>query len=75
MSANDPCDNPPSLVCPICAEAMELISIAPNCQSVVYGYLCSSDGSRLSWQPPNPLKPTRYQSTKASRPPQQPLRA
>jgi hypothetical protein len=38
-------------VCPTCAMTMRLISMAPNCHGVVYGYLCSNDGGRLSWQP------------------------
>jgi hypothetical protein len=41
---------PISLPCPTCAKTMRLTSVAPTCESVVYGYVCSDDGDRLSWR-------------------------
>jgi hypothetical protein len=29
--------------CPTCGEAMRMVSVTPAKESVVYGYLCSSD--------------------------------
>lgn len=37
--------------CPTCAREMMLTSVTPTCESVIYGYVCSNDGDRLSWQP------------------------
>ena len=53
MPATVPSPNKTPLICPACTGQMVLISIAPNCKGVVYGYLCSNDGGRLNWQPPN----------------------
>ena len=53
VPAPDRSSNKAPLICPACAGPMVLTSIAPNCKGVVYGYLCSNDGGRLSWQPSN----------------------
>jgi hypothetical protein len=38
-------DNVPPICppCPTCGEAMRMVSVTPAKESVVYGYLCSSD--------------------------------
>jgi hypothetical protein len=38
-------DNVPPVCppCPTCGEAMRMVSVTPAKESVVYGYLCSSD--------------------------------
>ena len=38
-------------LCPTCAMTMRLISYSPIAGSVVYDYLCNSDGDFLSWRP------------------------
>jgi hypothetical protein len=45
-------NNGPSFTpaCPTCGEEMDFASISPTCQSVIYGYKCSSDGDRLIWE-------------------------
>jgi hypothetical protein len=42
---------PISPACPTCGKKMMLIGYNPTCKGVVYEYLCSNDGDRLSWQP------------------------
>jgi hypothetical protein len=54
MLASDlPAKNVPPISppCPTCGKEMMLTSVTPTCESVIYGYLCSDDGDRLSWQP------------------------
>ena len=36
--------------CPTCSKEMRFISISPTCQSVIYEYVCSGDGDRLTWE-------------------------
>ena len=40
-----------SAPCPTCGKEMSLTGVTPTSESVVYDYLCSNDGDRLSWQP------------------------
>ena len=42
---------PISPPCPTCGKEMRLTGHSPTCESVIYDYLCSDDGDRLSWQP------------------------
>ena len=41
--------NPPH--CATCGKKMSLIDVVPISESVIYEYLCSDDGDRLTWQP------------------------
>ena len=45
-------NNGPSFIptCPTCGEEMGFTSISPTCQRGIYGYKCSSDGDRLTWE-------------------------
>ena len=36
--------------CPTCGKEMRFTGHAPACESVIYDFLCSDDGDRLSWQ-------------------------
>jgi hypothetical protein len=47
-----------SPLCPTCGKKMEQTSATPTCDGVIYGFLCSSDGDRLSWQRGHPNKPS-----------------
>ena len=38
------------LPCPTCGKEMKLTGHAPTCESVIYDFLCSEDGDRLSWR-------------------------
>jgi hypothetical protein len=40
---------PISPPCPTCGKEMRLTGHAPTCESVIYDFLCSDDGDRLSW--------------------------
>lgn len=40
---------PISLSCPTCGKEMKLTGHAPTCESMIYDFLCSDDGDRLSW--------------------------
>ena len=42
---------PLSSPCPTCGKEMTLTGITPTSESVIYEYLCSNDGDRLSWRP------------------------
>ena len=44
--------------CPTCGKKMGQISASPNSEGVIYDFLCSTDGDRLSWQPGHPDKPS-----------------
>ena len=44
--------------CPTCGKKMGQISATPNSEGVMYDFLCSTDGDRLSWQPGHPDKPS-----------------
>ena len=37
--------------CPTCGKEMRLTGHAPTCESVIYDFLCTDDGDRLSWRP------------------------
>ena len=37
--------------CPTCGKEMKLTGHAPTCESVIYDFLCTDDGDRLSWRP------------------------
>lgn len=39
------------LPCPTCGKDMKPIGHTPTCESVIYDFLCSDDGDRLSWRP------------------------
>jgi len=41
-------------LCPTCGKEMTLTGVTPTCESVIYEYVCSNDGDRLSWQPHHP---------------------
>ena len=41
---------PIPLRCPTCGKKMKLTGHAPTCESVIYDFLCSEDGDRLSWR-------------------------
>lgn len=41
---------PISPPCPTCGKEMKLTGHAPTCESVIYDFLCSEDGDRLSWR-------------------------
>jgi len=41
---------PISPACPTCGKEMRLTGHAPTCESVIYDFLCSEDGDRLSWR-------------------------
>jgi len=41
-------------VCPTCGKEMTLTGVAPTSEGVIYEYVCSKDGDRLSWQPHHP---------------------
>ena len=41
---------PISLSCPSCGKEMRLTGHAPTCESVIYDFLCTDDGDRLSWR-------------------------
>ena len=45
---------PVSLLCPTCGKKMEQTSATPTSGGVIYAFLCSSDGDRLSWQRGHP---------------------
>jgi len=47
-SKNAPLISPP---CPSCGKEMTLTGVTPTSECVIYEYLCSNDGDRLSWQP------------------------
>ena len=54
MPASDiPAKNAPPIspACPTCGKQMTLIGVNPYSECVVYEFLCSNDGGRLSWQP------------------------
>lgn len=40
----------PSLPCPTCGKEMRLTGHTSACESVIYDFLCSDDGDRLSWR-------------------------
>jgi hypothetical protein len=42
---------PISPACPTCGNKMGLTGLTPTCKGVIYEYLCSNDGDRLSWEP------------------------
>ena len=42
---------PTSPPCPTCGKEMRLTGHTPTCESMIYDFLCSDDGDRLSWQP------------------------
>jgi hypothetical protein len=42
---------PLSPPCPTCGKEMRPTAHAPTCAGVIYDFLCSDDGDRLSWQP------------------------
>ena len=44
--------------CPTCGKKMGQISASPNSKGVIYDFLCSTDGDRLTWQPGHPDKPS-----------------
>jgi hypothetical protein len=35
--------------CPNCGKEMRPVGHTPTCDSVIYDFLCSDDGNRLSW--------------------------
>ena len=42
---------PPLLpACPTCGKVMRHTGYSPTCDSVIYDFLCSDDGDRLSWR-------------------------
>ena len=43
-----------SPLCPTCGKKMEQTSATPTSHGVIYDFLCSSDGDRLSWQRGHP---------------------
>ena len=48
-SKTDPLISPP---CPACGKEMRLTGVTPTSEGqMIYEYLCSNDGDRLSWQP------------------------
>jgi hypothetical protein len=38
------------LPCPSCGKGMRQTGYSPLCEIVIYDFLCSDDGDRLSWQ-------------------------
>ena len=38
------------LPCPTCGKDMKQTGYSPMCETVIYEFLCSDDGDRLSWQ-------------------------
>jgi len=42
---------PNSPLCPTCGKEMRPTGHAPTCEGVIYDFLCSDDGDRLSWRP------------------------
>ena len=42
---------PTFLPCPTCGKEMRPIGHTPTCETVIYDFLCSDDGDRLSWRP------------------------
>jgi hypothetical protein len=42
---------PMSPRCPTCGMIMSLVGYSPTCESMIYDYLCRSEGDRLSWRP------------------------
>ena len=53
--------------CPTCTKEMVLISITPTCESPIFGYICSDDGDRLSWQPRDYRAATGSQAARKSK--------
>ncbi len=44
-------ENVTPISCPTCGKEMRLTGHAPTCESVIYDFLCTDDGDRLSWRP------------------------
>ena len=36
--------------CPTCGKVMRHTGYSPTCDSVIFDFLCSDDGDRLSWR-------------------------